>query len=36
MMGAARLSYARPPHVRLNDEQLAQLRLGVSQLKQMV
>jgi 4-hydroxy-tetrahydrodipicolinate synthase len=36
MMGAARLTYARPPHVRLNDEQLAQLRVGVSQLKQMV
>jgi 4-hydroxy-tetrahydrodipicolinate synthase len=36
MMGAARLTYARPPHVRLNDEQIAQLREGVSQLKKMV
>jgi 4-hydroxy-tetrahydrodipicolinate synthase len=36
MMGATRMTYARPPHVPLNDEQIAQLRVGVSQLKEMV
>ena len=36
MMGAARMTYARPPHVPLSDEQIAQLRVGVSQLKQMM
>jgi 4-hydroxy-tetrahydrodipicolinate synthase len=35
MMGAARVTYARPPHVRLSDEQIAQIRAGVSQLKAM-
>jgi hypothetical protein len=36
LLAAARLNYARPPHVHLNEEQIAQLREGVSQLKKMV
>ena len=36
MMGGTRMTYARPPHVPLSDEQIAKLRVGVSQLKEMV
>jgi 4-hydroxy-tetrahydrodipicolinate synthase len=36
MMGAPRMTYARPPHLPLSDEQIAKLRVGVTQLKAMV
>jgi 4-hydroxy-tetrahydrodipicolinate synthase len=35
MMGGSRMTYARPPHVALSDEQIAKIRAGVSQLKAM-
>jgi 4-hydroxy-tetrahydrodipicolinate synthase len=36
MMGASRISVARPPHVPLSDAEMAQIRKGVAQLKEMI
>ena len=35
MSGVTRMSYARPPHVELSEEQMAKIRRGVAQLKEM-
>lgn len=35
MMGVSRINYARPPHVPLTDQEMANLRTGVAQLKAM-
>jgi len=35
MMGTRRINIARPPHVPLTDEEMAQIRRGVAQLKEM-
>lgn len=35
MMGTSRINVARPPHVPLTDAEMAQIRNGVAQLKQM-
>ena len=35
MMGVSRINYARPPHVPLTDQEMANLRSGVTQLKAM-
>jgi 4-hydroxy-tetrahydrodipicolinate synthase len=35
MMGTSRINVARPPHVPLSDQEMAQIRKGVTQLKEM-
>jgi 4-hydroxy-tetrahydrodipicolinate synthase len=35
MMGTSRINFARPPHVPLSDAEMAQIRKGVAQLKEM-
>lgn len=35
MMGTSRINVARPPHVPLSDAEMAQIRKGVAQLKEM-
>jgi hypothetical protein len=34
-MGTSRINFARPPHVPLSDAEMAQIRKGVAQLKEM-
>jgi 4-hydroxy-tetrahydrodipicolinate synthase len=35
MMGTSRINFARPPHVLLSDAEMARIRKGVAQLKEM-